>query len=54
MKTMQPIERLANEKVYIEDAIDSAWDLGWGETVNILGEYLLQVRRLYKMEMIKP
>lgn len=54
MKTMQPAERLINEMVYLEDAKSAAFDLGMGETVNILGEYLLQVRRQYKMEMIRP
>lgn len=51
---MHPTQRLADEIVYLEDAKSAAFDLGQGETVNILGEHLLLVRRQYKLEMIKP
>lgn len=54
MKTMQPIERLVREMIYLNDAIDTAWDLGAYESVVVLADYLLMVRREYKLEMIKP
>lgn len=53
-QAITPAQRLAQEIKYLEDAVDAAWDLGYGETVNQLGEYLLQTRRQFKLEMLKP
>lgn len=51
---MHPTQRLAQEMLYLKDAIDLAWELGAYEAVNSLAANLLSVRRQYKLEMIRP
>lgn len=53
-KKMHPAQRMANEIVYIKDAINLAWELDAYREMAQLADYLKQVRQEYKMELFKP